>query len=148
MDKFTVAHTHTQTHTHPFCLEFFPVCLTAPLSAFLYLSAMLCLSQTIFLFLISSSFFSLPILSFFPFPPPFPQNNSFLSACCCCLSFLAALISPSTVVFMLSLPGLSSVVISHTLLLSVSLPSELSAKMSLHLFMSLCTTPHCVSSTR
>lgn len=140
------SHTHTQTHT-PFLFGILPClphcsaeCFPLPLSYALPVSNYLPLFDFLLLF-------SLSILSFFSFfSPPFPHNNSFLSACCDYLSVSAALISPSTVVFLLSFPGLSSVVISHTLLLSMSLPSELSAKMSLHLFMSLCTPPHSVSS--
>lgn len=141
------SHTHTQTHT-PFLFGILPClphcsaeCFPLPLCYALPVSNYLPLFDFLLLFFSSHLKFL-----FFLFSPPFPHNNSFLSACCDCLSFSAALISPSTVVFILSFPGLSSVVISHTLLLSMSLPSELSAKMSLHLFMSLCTPPHSVSS--
>lgn len=133
-DKFTVTQIlkHTHTHTHPFCLEFFPVCLAAPLSVFLCFSAMLCLSWTIFLF-DSRLFFLFPSygsLFFSLFPH---HNNSFLSECCGSISFLAALISPSTVVFILFLPALSSVVIylSYTFSPRPFLLSSLSGSLSI-----------------
>ena len=143
--KHSDAHTHTYTHTHTlFCLEFFPVCLAAPLSAFLCLSAMLCFSRTIFFFLIPSYFFpfffllSLPILAFSSLFSFTRHNNSFLSVRRGSLFFLGGLDlsrNSSFHTLSLSLPShqLSSLSPSHTFL-SLTVPSfQLSVQMSLHL---------------
>lgn len=88
--------THAQART-PF-LEFFPVCLTAHLSAFVCLSAMLCLSQTMFFFLVLSSYSSHLKLASSSLP---------VSSVCvmACLYFLVALIFPNGVFFIVFLPA-------------------------------------------
>lgn len=130
-DKFTVAHI-------PFLFGILP-CL--PRCSSECLSLPLCYALSVSNYI---SLFDSPLFFLFSFHR---HNNSFLSVCCGSLSFLAALISPNTVVFILSLYALSSLVIALSHFLSVSLPSEISVETSLHLFFCLCITPYSVSSS-
>ena len=137
------SHTHTPTHTHkhPFLFGILPClphcsseCLTPPLCYALHVSIS---------FLIHSSLF----FPYLKFSSLFPHNNiSFLPLCCGSFSFVVALISPNTVVFILALLALSSVVICLTFspcpfLLSYVLRCLYS------LFTSLCIAPWSPSSS-
>lgn len=141
-DKFTVTHTQTETHTHtPFLFGILP-CL--PRCSSEYFPLPLCYALSVSNKLSFSfwfpSLFSVPILSFSSLF--LPHNNSFLWVCCGSLSFLAALIFPNTVVFILSLLALLSVVISLSHFLSVSLPFQISVETSFNLFQCLCISPY------
>lgn len=130
-------HSHTKSQTHTLGLFGILYCLSH--FAFEQISLPLC---SVYLPL---DRFSLFFILIFPFFLRFSHlNNNFLCARCGSLPYLAPVICSNRVVLIYSLHTLSSVVIpSCAFSITMSFPSSLSAKRSLDLIRSCCTSSDC-----